>query len=663
MKVKRSLLFIISIITIAGCATNVVTPEEPRDYLFYRVKEGVSVDELYGSPWLNSAVEGMMERIEKPSEKDDFFAAANYEYLPTITVKEGMQRDGGLLGEADSKTSAQLYTLISGETDSYLSPYIKDAASYLLNGSKEQVKAKIDEINNYTTKDEINNYLYSIDSLSTETSLLTPYDYYGLTAVVPGSILSETGLLYLIYSYRTRTTLLNKIGAAIKELFIDVGYTEEDATSFTDQYVATEAGLLKYFSLNAWAGTTRVNNLDELFPSYKIENLMSTLGYNDNQLVYYLPGTEDYLEAFNNLSLDNAKKVLINRLMFDYAPIIGLSEYREFLNSMSSFEFGTLNGRSDEEALVLIFESLSSKVLERAYYDVYCNAETKSQVMELISEIIDEYKVILYNNTWLSETTKQKAITKVKKMNFDACYPDEIKDYPTFNPSKYSSALDLYSEMTLYNKNGEMFDSSWYWPCYTVNGAYFPTSNSFIIYNGILTDDIFSLKNSIEENYASVGSIIGHEISHAFDSNGSNFDEDGKQVNWWTYSDRQAFNTRLNKMIAYINKIEVKTNIKMKGNRVNGEVTADMGGVKVVLSLAKKIPDFDYETFFERYARLWAFKYKERALVNLNNNDEHPLGYIRTNLTLSQFDEFIETYDIKPGDGMYFAPENRLAIW
>ena len=129
MKFKNHLLFIISIIAITGCATNQassVVPEEKPDYLFYNVKEGVNVDELYGSPWMNTAVEGMMEKIEKPDEKDDFFAASNYEYIQTITIPEGGRRIGGLLSDADVEVAENLYSLISKETTTYLSPYIKN---------------------------------------------------------------------------------------------------------------------------------------------------------------------------------------------------------------------------------------------------------------------------------------------------------------------------------------------------------------------------------------------------------------------------------------------------------------------------------------------------------------------------------------------------------
>lgn len=665
MKFKRSLLFIVSIFAVASCANNGAStnPEKPSDYLFYDVKDGVDVDDLYGTPWLNSAVEGMMEKIEKPSEKDDFFAATNYEYIQSIEMPKTERRTGGLLGDADNETDNNLYTLISEETSSPLSPYIKNAASYFKNGSKEEAKQKIDLINSYTTKDEIKDYLSTVDSLSSVTSVLTPFHYYSYLTLVPGGLLEDNSLLYLIYQYRSRTSILNRIDTAIKNLFIAMGYTEDEASDLSSDYASTEANVIKNISLSSWGGTVRLSDYDETFQNFHMENVLRSIGYKDSDTFYYVYGTDLYLNAFSSLSLEDTKKVLINRLAFDYAPTLGLSTYKAFLYEMSSFEFKSLGGTNEETDLVKLFERLSSSVLEKAYYDVYCDEQTKDQVMNLISDIKDEYKVILENNTWLTEATKQRAINKVDKMGYDACYPDEIANYPEFNPKSYSSAIDLYEEMVLYNKGPKIFNTSWFWPCYTVNGAYVPTSNEFIIFNGILAGGILTSESTTEEIYAQLGSIIGHEISHAFDYNGSYFDEDGNQVNWWQAADRQEFNNRISKMMAYINKIEVKKGVKMKGGNVNGEATADMGGVKVMLSLASKVQNFNYKKFFERYARVWAFKYNESAITYFNNNDEHPLGYIRTNLTLAQFDKFVETYDIKPEDGMYITPEDRIAIW
>lgn len=662
---KRGSLFLtILSLTIVGCNLNPVVETEAK-YLFYELNEDVDVNDLYGSPWLNSSVEGMIQKVKKPREQDDFYASTNYETIPTFTIPEGSMRGGGLLGNATTATSQMLYSLISEETSTPLSKYLKNATELFVNGSKEQIKNKILEINSYTTKEELYDYFSTVDSICTTSSILTPYNYYGYLTLIPGGMLNETRpeLLTVIYENRSRTSVLNTITNAIRRLYRRLGFTEEETEGFVDGYTSKEASIIKYISYYAFSDVKIVNVIDESFKNFHIKNVLNKLGYSDNDTFYMLTGTVNYVNAFTDLSLEDMKKIVINRLMFDYAPTFGLDIYNEFLGYLISVGYSSYSGMSNERAVTNIFDTLYSKILELAYYQAYCKKETKDAVLNLIQDIIDEYKIVLENNDWLSEITKEKAIKKVGKMKYDACYPDILENAPEFNPTNYSTSFDLSNEIILWTKGADQVNTNWYMPCYTVNGAYSPNSNSFVIFDGILNGGVYSENKSKEDIYATIGTIIGHEISHAFDSTGSYFDENGNQRNWWTYTDSQTFNSKINKMVNYINTIEVKKNVRMKGSKVNGEVTADMGGVKVMLSLASKETNFDYRRFFTSYSAMWANVYTDKAVTYYNNDDEHPLSYIRVNLTLSQFDKFVETFNIKEGDGMYVAPEDRIAIW
>lgn len=658
--------FFLTLLTLAvvGCTLNPPAIREDK-YLFYEVNEGVDVEELYGSPWLNSSVQGMIQKIKKPSEKDDFYASTNYETIPTFTIPEGSMRGGGLLGNATTETSQMLYALVSEETNTPLSKYLKNATEYFVNGSKQQIKNKIIEINSYTTKQEFYDYFSTVDSVSTTSSVLTPYNYYGYQTLIPGGMLDQANpqLLPLIYENRNKTSALNRINNAIKKLYVELGYTEDEADGFVNGYASKEAAIIKHISYYAFSDVKTINVIDESFTDFRIKSVLNQLGYLDSDTVYMLTGTINYVNAFTNLSLEDMKNIVMNRLVFDYAPTFGLEAYNTFLNYLSTLGYSTYNGMSDVRVVTNIFDKLFTQFFEVAYYQAYCNSDVKDAVMDLIQDIVDEYKVILQNNDWLSDTTKTKAISKVSKMKFEASYSDELKDVPEFNPTSCTSSFDFYREINLWTKRADQLYTGWYWPCYTVNGAYSPTTNSFIIYDGILNGGVFELNKTKEELYATLGMIIGHEISHAFDSNGSYFDEDGNQKNWWTAGDTQKFNTKINKMVSYINLIEVKKGVRMKGSKVNGEVTADMGGIKVMLSLAAKETNFDYDKFFRSFSAMWANVYTEGAVTYYNINDEHPLSYIRVNLTLAQFEKFYETYGIKQGDGMYIEPDNRIAIW
>lgn len=169
---------------------------------------------------------------------------------------------------------------------------------------------------------------------------------------------------------------------------------------------------------------------------------------------------------------------------------------------------------------------------------------------------------------------------------------------------------------------------------------------------------------SIEEKYGALGSVIGHEISHAFDTKGSQFDADGNFRNWWKEEDFDAFMDRADKLIAYYDGVVAfDDGTPYKGQMVQTEAIADMAGFKCMLKMAEKIDDFDYDKFFRAYAYLWAKIETVSSLESQVLTDTHPLDYLRANVTVQQYDEFYETYGIKESDGMYIAPEDRIAVW
>ena len=157
--------------------------------------------------------------------------------------------------------------------------------------------------------------------------------------------------------------------------------------------------------------------------------------------------------------------------------------------------------------------------------------------------------------------------------------------------------------------------------------------------------------------------VIGHEISHAFDTNGAQFNKDGNLSNWWTEEDMKAFQERADRLIAYYDSIIPFQGQQVRGVNVQTEAIADMGGLKCMLSIAEQKPDFNYDQFFRQFAAIWrrlsSYEFEMLCLTQ----DTHSLHYLRTNVTLQQFEEFYETYDIQPGDGMYLAPEDRIEVW
>ena len=160
-----------------------------------------------------------------------------------------------------------------------------------------------------------------------------------------------------------------------------------------------------------------------------------------------------------------------------------------------------------------------------------------------------------------------------------------------------------------------------------------------------------------------MGITIAHEITHAFDNDGANYDETGNLSNWWTDADRAQFDALCEEGVAYYDGWECAPGIATDGGLTLGENIADLGAMNCLMDIAATQPDFDYEAFFEKTARMFVDTDSREWLAYLTVTDPHSFGGVRINRMLSSCDAFYDTYDVQPGDGMYVAPEDRVGIW
>ena len=196
------------------------------------------------------------------------------------------------------------------------------------------------------------------------------------------------------------------------------------------------------------------------------------------------------------------------------------------------------------------------------------------------------------------------------------------------------------------------------------NAFYSPTDNTINMIIGMMGEPFYSSDMSTEELYASIGAFwVGHEVSHAFDSNGAQFDAEGKLRDWWTTEDKAEFKRRISKMDDYLDGIVAFGDKHFIGTNIDTEMVADMTGLQCALRMASKVDDFDYDKFFTKYAQMNASLGLYSSELSLLMQDPHPLDYSRSNVPVQQFEEFYETYNVKEGDNMYLAPEDRLIIW
>lgn len=173
----------------------------------------------------------------------------------------------------------------------------------------------------------------------------------------------------------------------------------------------------------------------------------------------------------------------------------------------------------------------------------------------------------------------------------------------------------------------------------------------------------YNVHASREENLGGIGFVIAHEITHAFDNNGAQFDEKGNSRNWWQASDYTAFGEKCTKVETYFNNIEVAPGIMNNGKRTLSENIADLGGMACAIEAAKKLPAPDFQKLFQSTAKCWAMTSTKQYMKLLADMDVHSFNKVRTNQLLMNFEEFYKAFGITEKDGMYIAPEKRVSLW
>ena len=203
---------------------------------------------------------------------------------------------------------------------------------------------------------------------------------------------------------------------------------------------------------------------------------------------------------------------------------------------------------------------------------------------------------------------------------------------------------------------------NWAMPGHMVNACYDPFVNDITFPAAILQAPFYSLKQTRSENLGGIGSVIGHEISHAFDSNGAKCDENGNINDWWTEDDFARFEAKVNQMIEQFDGIELPQG-KVNGKFIVSENMADNGGMSVTLDIMSKMSTASYEEYFHNWARVWCQKAKPEYLQMLLAVDVHGPCVLRANMPPRNFKEWYATFDVKETDKMYIAPEKRIVIW
>lgn len=304
------------------------------------------------------------------------------------------------------------------------------------------------------------------------------------------------------------------------------------------------------------------------------------------------------------------------------------------------------------------------------YGHKYFGEAAKADVHQMVEKMIAVYKNRLEKNDWLSRETAQKAIVKLDALGINVGYPDELDPlYTKYTVDETKNLLDNAFEFTRietadnFARYGRPVDRTrWEMPAHQVNAYYNPSFNIIVFPAAILQAPFYSLKQTASENYGGIGAVIAHEISHAFDNNGSHFDEFGNLTNWWTDADLKHFEGLAREMIDEFDGLETEAG-KCNGKLVVSENIADAGGLSCALEAAKGEKDPDIKGFFINWARIWCMKSSMERQKLLLAIDVHAPHVLRTNIQPRNLQDFYDTFDVHEGDGMWLEPGKRINIW
>ena len=610
--------------------------------------------------------------------------------------------------------------VMSKETLEHLQDLIWDMIDLAGNQEKrnelglEPLRPYLNAIEQIDSMDALTEYLKNIDGMNIIGENFFDFDvdrpentrdFYTVHITYPGHILLEDFYAYTILGTDAYFTLQSKkaaleyvlenLGYSHKEIrkLIKNCYTFESKMAFLAPH-KTEVQNSSYSSRGHKIYT--LEDIRRIQGDFPLTELLEDAGIAHSETFrVYEPGLLNYMGSYyEERNLDKFKAYFTIHTVLDALPYLDdtcQELNREIMNTtagidsstLSADETETLDPEVMEETKVLeIYDDyivpLLYKPYQLVYIGTYCTSAAKQELLNLLENIRTYYIDLLGTTEWLSKETRELAIEKMEKMEFRVLYPDVLPDYSGLIYGDYEEGGNLLDAVAAIRKvnntpntdkvNQPVKRTDWdlsQMDTTDSNAANQHNLNSIVILAGIMAGDFMYDEDApIEQNYGRLGVILGHEVSHAFDTSGYIWNSEGLFYGWWTNEDEIALRLRSDKLANYYTALSVfpGSTSPYKGQLVQGEAISDMGGVKCMLALAEEIPDFDYDLFFRSFASTW--RVQTSLVMEMERaNDEHPLGFLRTNVTLQQFDKFFETYDIGPGDGMYLAPKDRVLVW
>ncbi|MDR0846113.1 MAG: M13 family metallopeptidase [Lactobacillales bacterium] len=625
--------------------------------------------------------------------KDDFYEYINHDWLETTEIPADMpfmMSFFEIMQEIETVLMEDLRVFASGERE-YADKNFNKMISYYktaLNVEErnrlgvQPVKgllAEIEALNNF--EDYAGKFLRDLrrglpSAIEFEIDVdLKDSNHYALLAKAPKLILPDV----TSYTNENAKALLETYERAATALLAKAGYGEEVAKTHAGNAVKFDAllvpvvksaeekqdhvGAYNPVEFETFASKVAFLNLkadfDKLFGGKSLEYVVVLENsFYDKANEFY---TTENFELF--------KSWLLVRTLFKSSLFLD-EEAREIAFEYVKFSTGQQELAGIEKDVYRRTIHEFSDVVGLYYGKTYFGDQAKKDVLEMIYEVIEMYKERLSTSDWMSAKTAAKAVEKLEGIKPYIGFPDKIRsafdEFELSSEDNYLANNLALSEAKFADQISAFFEpvdiDLWYIGAHQVDACYDPSAGIICFPAAILQAPFYSLEQSRAANLGGIGAVIAHEITHAFDSNGAKIDLHGNINNWWTDEDFAKFEERVTKMEKLFDGYEVEYGLKVNGKLTVSENIADHGGLTCVTQIAKR-EGLGLAELFESWARIWRGKAYEQYLQRKMSIDVHSPEKARANRQLSNTDEFYEVYDIKEGDAMYVAPENRVKIW
>ncbi|MBQ8293736.1 MAG: M13 family peptidase [Bacilli bacterium] len=632
--------------------------------------------------------------MEKVRIQDDLYTYVNGEKLEQLVIPNDKPATGGfnILADEVEKIMINEFKEMS-EKEAYPNDYLKNACTLFkviknaekkeLDGVKPALK-NLENVKNLKDLNELNNAYKDLMlnrlplpfKVSVDTDMKNTKQH--CVAIQGPSVILPDASYYKEEMAPQKEMVLGIWTNVAKQILTKTNLTEEEQAKYLEDTLAFDAILGSLVKTSEeWSeyvdayNPMKVTKVASLMKTIKFKKILKDLfGFVPEVIIVSEPR---FFKNFVNV-LNEETFELYKHWAYVTGFINSCSLLTEELRELGSLYFRTIAGIPANTPLEKFAYQLASNMYSEPvglyYGEKYFGEEAKKDITEIVYQIIDTYKVRIQKNEILEDATKEKAILKLSKIGVKMGYPDkveEIYDQLVFNEE--DSLYDIYNTLekvimldSLSKLTKETNPGHWQMPGHMVNACYDPFVNDITFPAAILQPPFYSLKQTRSENLGGIGAVIGHEISHAFDSNGAKCDENGNINNWWTKEDQKRFKTKIKAMIKQFDGIELPWG-KVNGKFIVSENMADNGGMAVTLEIMSNTPNASYEEYFTNWAKVWCLKAKPEYLQLLLNLDVHGPSILRANMPPRNFPEWYETFKVKKTDKMYIAPGKRVVIW